>query len=92
MFPAAAFGDAAASELGEAGYIAAPDELDKAGYNTFRERRWVPAFIFLVDVLAIEASLYFGYLIRYALSAWWPVSLGPNSYEGLILGVLVLPD
>ena len=91
MSTEAAFDDAATSELGAAGYISATDKLDKTGHIAFRERRWVPAFMFLVDVVAIEASLYFGYLIRYALSAWWPVSLGPNSYEGLILGVLVVP-
>jgi lipopolysaccharide/colanic/teichoic acid biosynthesis glycosyltransferase len=47
--------------------------------------------MFFVDVLAIEASLYFGYLIRSALAAWWPVTLGPGTYEGLIPGVLVVP-
>ncbi len=86
-----AFGDAAISELGEAGYIAATGELDTAGHGTFKERRWVPAFMFLVDVVAIEAALYFGILIRDALATWWPIYLAPHTYEGLILGVLVVP-
>ena len=91
MSTEAAFDDAATSELGTADYNAATDDLEKAGYSTFRERRWVPAAMFFVDVVAIEASLYFGYLIREVLSVWWPIYLGPNTYEGLIPGVLVLP-
>jgi hypothetical protein len=91
MSTEAAFGNAATSGLGRADYTAATDKLDKAGAISFRERRWVPAFMFFVDVLAIEASLYFGYLIRSALAAWWPVTLGPGTYEGLIPGVLVVP-
>jgi Undecaprenyl-phosphate galactose phosphotransferase WbaP len=91
MSTEAAFGNAAASAIGTADYVAAADELDKSGSITFRERCWVPAFTFVVDVVAIEASLYFGYLIRSALSAWWPVTLGPGTYEGLIPGVLVVP-
>ncbi len=70
---------------------AATIELSKAGYSDFKERRWVPVFMFLVDVAAIEAALYFGYLARHALSIWWPIYLGPNTYQGLILGVLVVP-
>ena len=70
---------------------AATIELSKAGYSDFKERRWVPVFMFLVDVVAIEAALYFGYLARHALSIWWPIYLGPNTYQGLILGVLVVP-
>jgi Undecaprenyl-phosphate galactose phosphotransferase WbaP len=86
-----AFGDAVASELGQAGYISAAGDLDKAGRRLFKERRWVPAFMFLVDVVAIEAALYLGYVIRHALSVWWPIYLAPHTYEGLILGVLVVP-
>ena len=71
MSTEAAFGNSATGELGRADYVAATDELDKAGAIAFRERRWVPAFLFFIDVLAIEASLYFGYLIRSALAAWW---------------------
>jgi Undecaprenyl-phosphate galactose phosphotransferase WbaP len=96
MSTEAAFDNAATSELGTADYIAATDELDKAGYFTFKERRWVPAFMFFVDVVAIEAALYFGYLIRFALSTNWPATFGtstlaPSTYEGLILGVLLVP-
>jgi len=64
---------------------------DSAGTGIFKERRWIPLFMFLVDVVAIGASLYLAYLIRDALSAWWPIGLGPQTYNGLILGVLVVP-
>ncbi len=47
--------------------------------------------MFIVDVAAIELALYLGYLVRYALTPWWPIYLGPHTYEGLILGVLVVP-
>ena len=86
-----ALGDTARGEFDEASYAAAADELDRAGNRVFAERRWVPAFMFFVDVVAIETSLYIGYLLRQTLSAWWPVTLPPSSYEGLIVGVLVVP-
>ena len=91
MSTQAAFSDAVPGELERAGYAAATSELDKAEYKAFKERRWVPALMFFVDVVAIEAALYLGYLIRYMLTTWWPIYLGPSSYEGLILGVLVVP-
>lgn len=87
----AAFGDAAAGEFGEARVRGDTDPSEKAAAGTFKERRWVPGFMFLVDVVAIEAALYLAYQIRLGLSLWWPVSLGPQTYEALILGVLVVP-
>ena len=57
----------------------------------FREQHWVPGFTFLVDVVAVETALFFGYLVRYALSSWWPINLTANVYAGLIIGVLVMP-
>ncbi len=86
-----ALGDTATRESDEASIRVAAGKLDRAGYRVFAEHRWVPAFIFLVDVVAIEVCLYIGYLLRQTLSAWWPVSLPPSSYEGLIVGVLAVP-
>ena len=74
-----ALSDAAASERGRVRYI------------DFKERRWVPGFMFLVDVAAVESALLFGYLGRNALSSWWPITLTPSIYLGLIVGVLVVP-
>ena len=51
----------------------------------FRKRHWVPVFIFLVDVAAVETALFFGFLTRYALSSWWPIDLVANTYTGLAL-------
>lgn len=86
-----AFGDAAVGDFRNADYTIAKDEPSTAGLRVFKERRWVPAFLFLVDVVAIEAALYFGYVIRDAFSVWWPIYLSTYTYEGLIPGVLVLP-
>ena len=57
----------------------------------FKERVWVPAFTFLIDVAAVETAVLFGYLARYALTPWWPINLTATTYAGLILGVLVVP-
>ena len=50
-----ALSDAAASERGRVRYI------------DFKERRWVPGFMFLVEVAPVESALLLGYLARYAL-------------------------
>jgi len=91
MSTEAAFSAATSSDFAEAHITPRTRPRDAGGSMVFKERRWVPAFMFLVDVLAIETSLYFGYLIRSALTVWWPVSLDPQTYVGLILGVLVVP-
>lgn len=91
MSTQAAFGDAAAGNFGEAHVMADSGQSDAAGIGIFKERRWIPAFMFLVDVVAIEASLSLAYVLRQSLTTWWPVSLGPQTYEGLILAVLVVP-
>ncbi len=70
---------------------AAASERGRVRYSDFKERRWVPAFMFLVDVAAVESALLFGYLARYALSFWWPINLTPSTYSGLIAAVLVVP-
>ncbi len=70
---------------------AATSERGKVAYIDFKERSWVPGFMFLIDVAAIETALLLGCLTRYALSPWWPITLAPSSYAGLIVGVLVVP-
>ena len=45
----------------------------------------------LVDIIAIEAALFFGYLARTALSLWRPIELVPSTYAGMIIGVLLPP-
>ncbi len=63
----------------------------RGGHVDFVERAWIPGFMFLVDVVAVETALFFGFLVRYALSSWWPINLSPNTYVGLLAGVLVVP-
>ncbi len=71
----AAFSEAVATNRGSAAHV------------DFKERGWVPGLMFLLDVVAVETALLFGYLARYALSAWWPINLTPTTYAGLIVGV-----
>ena len=66
---------------------------DEGSYQAidFRERTWVPSLMVLVDIIAIEAALFFGYLARTALSLWRPIELAPSTYAGMIIGVLLRP-
>lgn len=56
-----------------------------------RERHWVKWAKLAVDVLALELSLYLGYLLRAVLSRWWPIPLGVELYWDLALGILLVP-
>ena len=79
-----AFGDAGAQEGGV--------ELPLA----FKERAWVPAFVFLVDVVTVQLALLLGFGLRIALSVFWPILLPPISFSStttieLAVAVLALP-
>jgi Undecaprenyl-phosphate galactose phosphotransferase WbaP len=45
----------------------------------------------LADIVALEISVALGYLLRSAAIPWFPVELTPATYEGVAIGVLVLP-
>src|SRR4029077_18498241 len=57
----------------------------------FRERRYVPWLMVLVDLGAAQLALALGLLVRYIAAPWLTKSIGPESYQGLVLGLLALP-
>ena len=57
----------------------------------FRERRSVPWLMVLVDICAGQFALALGLLARHIAAPWFTKSIGPESYRGLVLGLLLLP-
>lgn len=60
--------------------------------SSFRERRWVMLSMMGVDILALQLSLYLGYLCRSLLDIWWPAQISTSDYQSLILGMLLVPS
>ena len=56
-----------------------------------KQRSWATAAIVLVDVIALELSLFLGCIVRYYLHSIFPISLSRAQYQGLAFGVLTLP-
>lgn len=56
-----------------------------------RGRSWAVVAIVLTDIFALELSLLFGCIARYLLRAVIPIGLSAAQYQGVALGVLVLP-
>jgi len=55
------------------------------------EHLWVKWVIVAADVVALELSLYLGYLLRGVISLWWPITQGVELYWDLALGILLIP-
>ena len=53
--------------------------------------KWAGAFIFLADLLALEASFALGMLARGFLSSIFTATLGPEQYLGIAAGILLMP-
>jgi len=58
---------------------------------SFRERQWVMWAKMSVDILALQISLYLGYLFRRLFDYWWPVNITATNYHSLILAMLLVP-
>lgn len=56
-----------------------------------RQRYWPTALLVLVDVLALELALFIACVVRLALRSVSPISLARPQFEGLAIGVLILP-
>src|SRR5579884_285278 len=56
-----------------------------------RQRSWPTVLLVLVDVFALELSLLAACLVRLALRPFSPITLARPQYEGLAIGVLILP-
>jgi len=57
----------------------------------FRERLSVPWLMVLADVCGAQVALALGILARHIAAPWLPKSIGPESYRGIVLGLLALP-
>jgi len=57
----------------------------------FRERRTVPWLMMLADVCGAQLALALGVLARHITAPWLTRSIGPQSYQGIVLGLLTLP-
>jgi len=63
------------------------------GALSFRERPWVPAFLFLIDTAAAEIALLLGFGFRIYFPVLWPTILPPPNFSAATiveLGVAVL--
>ena len=56
-----------------------------------RRRSWAVVAIILTDLFALELSLLLGCIVRYILRAIFPIGLSAPQYQGVAVGVLVLP-
>jgi Undecaprenyl-phosphate galactose phosphotransferase WbaP len=56
-----------------------------------KQRSWATALLVLIDVFALEFALVLGCLVRTGLRALYPITLNRPQYEGLAVGVLILP-
>ena len=57
----------------------------------FKERYWVRWSKFLVDVVALQISLYLGWHLRSFLTFWIPLDISQQNYRDLAIGLLLLP-
>lgn len=59
--------------------------------TVFKERHWVGSAKCLVDVIALQLSLYLGWHLRSFLTRWKPLDLSQQDYNILAIGLLLLP-
>jgi Undecaprenyl-phosphate galactose phosphotransferase WbaP len=57
----------------------------------FRERRTVPWLMALVDFCAAQFALALGLFVRQIAAPWLSKDIGPETYRGLVFGLLALP-
>ena len=56
-----------------------------------KQRSWATALLVLIDVGSLEVALLLGCLARIALRPVFPVNIGRPQFQGLAIGVLILP-
>src|SRR5690348_10015687 len=56
-----------------------------------RQHSWVTSTIVMIDIMALELSLFLGCVTRLSLSQLFPIALHRPQYAGLAIGVLILP-
>jgi Undecaprenyl-phosphate galactose phosphotransferase WbaP len=63
----------------------------RSARDDFKQSEWVALVLIAVDILAVELALGLGFLIRHALTRWWPVNIQPEHVAGMAVGLLILP-
>ena len=56
-----------------------------------KQRSWATALLVLIDVCALELAVFLGCVARIALRTFFPITLGRAQFQGLAIGVLILP-
>jgi len=56
-----------------------------------RQRSWATIALVAIDVLALELALFLGCVVRFLFLSVAPIGLGRPQYQGLALGILILP-
>jgi Undecaprenyl-phosphate galactose phosphotransferase WbaP len=62
-----------------------------AAEKVFRERNWVALSKLMVDIAALEISLYSGYLLFHLLARWVHLPLPLHRYQEFAVGMLLVP-
>ena len=57
----------------------------------FREQRWIRGTKLLVDIVALQVSLFLGWHLRSFLTRWVPLDMSQQDYGKLAIGLLLLP-
>jgi len=66
-------------------------ESVRSEYAAFKEQHWVGGAKCLVDIAALQLSLYLGWYIRSFLTIWMPLDLSTQDYGKLAIGLVLLP-
>ncbi len=70
------------------GTTAAPEQL---AIPAIQKRIWATLSLVLIDIFALELSLFLACVIRVFLHSIFPIRLNQPQYQGLAFGVLALP-
>lgn len=65
--------------------------VEQAVAAPVRQRSWGTALLVFIDVFALEFALVLGCLARISFRALFPITLYRPQYEGLAVGILILP-
>ncbi len=57
----------------------------------FKEQSWIRWSKLVIDVVALQLSLYLGWHLRSFLTCWFPLDLLRQDYKNLATGLLLLP-
>lgn len=62
-----------------------------SGHAVYKEQFWVGGAKGLVDIVALQVSLYLGWYLRTILTSWVPLDMSQQDYAKLSVGLLILP-